>query len=144
MWVKDLRLKVLFFSLKSIFLIHSFLGLLLFQPSLMDGSLSTQSDLVRVLSQRPWVKHKRRRGNSDDFHLSGEELFLLLTSKRMKAAIEDTGGVSVKSQNLNRGGDATHFFKVCLGSLRNFSKRLPNDLEKCHNNLLICCCCLGF
>lgn len=95
----------------------------------------THTHFWRVLSPRLWVKHEkeRKRGNFEDFHLSSEELFLILISKRMKVTTEDTGAVSVESQDfrvLNQGGCGAHFFEVRLWSWRNFSKLSRRDLEK--------------
>lgn len=89
----------------------------------------------QVLSPRPWVKHEKekKRANFEDFHLSCEELFLILTSKRIKVTTEETGAVSVESQDFgvsNQGGYAAHFSRPVCDLGRNFSKLSRRDLEK--------------
>lgn len=54
-----------------------------------------------VLSPRPWGKHKRKGRNSGDFHLPCEELFLILTSNRMRIATEDAE-VSLSNHRTSR------------------------------------------
>ena len=100
-----------------------------------------------VLSPRPWVKHerKRKRGNF-------EELFLILTSKRIKVATEDTWGVSVESQDFgvsNQGGYAAHFSGPACDLRKTFQNFSRRDLEKyqsaakTHRFSALVSCCWG-
>lgn len=113
LWVCELKLKpyltcpvrLLFFLLKLLFFFSS--------PSSITYFSCTRRHFQKVLSPRPRVKHKEKKKlNFEDFHLSSEELFLILTSKRMKVATEDTKAVSVESRDLrvlNQDGYAAHF-----------------------------------
>lgn len=114
-----------FFLLKLLFFFSS--------PSSITHFSCTRRHFQKVLSPRPRVKHKEKKKklNFEDFHLSSEELFLILTSKRMKVATEDTKAVSVESQDLrvlNQDGYAAHFWSFAI--FVNFLKLPLLDLEK--------------
>lgn len=134
LWVCELKLKpyltcpvrlLFFFLLKLLFFFSS--------PSSITHFSCTRRHFQKVLSPRPQVKHKEKKKklNFEDFHLSSEELFLILTSKRMKVATEDTKAVSVESRDLrvlNQDGYAAHFWSFAI--FVNFLKLPLLDLEK--------------